>query len=274
MSLRRSLGTGVLALVIYGLLLLQLASDGLFKRAAAPEAAPRLVPHAFGTRVFAALSASPLSPRFVREATAAIAIDDRDFPTARRLIDTLSPGPARDDLEGALLDAQGDHVQAIAFFVAGGNAARVNATVNALFDSGDFNDALAMQRELVVRLRALGDLESLAHAQWRLAQIESQNGEHAAAMRDYRAALQLEPLSETYLLGAGLESLKQGHLSTAKTYYDKVVALDPASLDGHVGLGRIAARSGDMARAKREAAFVRAHDPSYEGLRTLESEIR
>ena len=262
-----------LAVVVAALLVVQIASDGLLKRASAAASFPRLVPHVFGTH-FAQISASPLSPRFVREATAATAIEDGDLLTARHLIDTLSPGAARDDLEGSYLDAQGDHVRAIAFFVSAGNAARVEATINALADSGELAQALAMQRELVVRLRGLRDLEGLAHAEWRLGQIESQAGEHDQAMQDYRAALQLEPLSETYLLGAGLESLKQGHLSVAKTYYAKVVALDPASLDGHVGLGRVAARSGDMAGARREAAFVRAHDPSYEGLQTLESEIR
>lgn len=263
-----------LAAVVAVLLLVQIASGGLLAAFAAPVSLPRIIPHVFGTHVFADISSTPFAPVFVREATAATAIRDGDLLTAQRLIAGLPAGPARDDLEGSFLDAQGERTRAVAFFLGAGNAARVSAAVDALADSGQLANALALQRRLVTRLHASSDEEALAQADWRLAQLEAESGDHGAAIRDYRAALRLEPLSETYLLGAGLESLKQGHLAEAKSYYQRVVALDPASLDGHVGLGRVAARAGDMAAARREAAFVRARNPAYAGLQTLESEMR
>jgi tetratricopeptide (TPR) repeat protein len=219
------------------------------------------------------VSESPVAPAFVRAIVARADIDEGSLNTAERLTASLPPGPQRADLEGDLLARDGNLRLAVSRFMDAGDTARVDAYVDNLVAAGSFEAAVTMQRLLVDRLRQLRDQGRLAQAEWRLAQIESATGDHIAAGRDYDAALRLIPLSETYLLGAANEALQFGSLHEAGEYFDSVVRLDPASLDGHIGVGRVAARQGDLVRARGEAEFVRAHVPTYPDLQTLEDEI-
>jgi hypothetical protein len=91
--------------------------------------------------------------------------------------------------------------------------------------------------------------------------------------RDFASALALFPFSETYLLGAANEALQFGKLDEARDYFTRVVALDSASLDGHIGVGRVEAREGNLEGARREAEIVRARDSDYRDLPVLEREI-
>jgi len=218
--------------IVAVLAVVQLASFGLFSH---------VVPHRAGVAFYDAAIGLPLTPPFVRSVAAQVAIEDGRTNDAARAIARLAPGPEREDLEGRLLDAQGRHAAAIPHLVAAGDLVRVSAVVDALDAQGDLPAALTTQRDLVARLAKLGDLEGLAHAQWRLGQLESQAGRHEAALRDYRAALQLVPLSETYLLGAANEALFLGRTDLAARYFERVLALDPASRDGKDGLARVRA---------------------------------
>jgi len=233
----------LLALVLVVLAAMQLASDGLLNAEAEPASVPRLIPHAAGVAAFAAL---PL-PAFMRAVAAGVAIDDGHFADAQAAIAALPPGGERDDLEGRLFAARGDARAAVARFVAAGDLPRVSDAVNTLAARDDWAPALAEQRDIVARLQRLGDLEGLAHAQWRLAQLEALSGDGASSLREYQAALQLVPLSETYLLGAANEALGTGHLDLAEQYYKRVLTLDPSSVDGRRGLARVMERL----RAKR-----------------------
>ena len=217
---------------------IQFVSDGLLQRAAASPALPRAVPHGLSAGV---VDAIPLPP-FAREISAGIAIQDGRIPDAQRAIAALPPGPSRDDLQGRVLEAQGDRRAAVVRYVAAGDFARVRSAVDAMVDAGDIAPALETQRDLVARLRRLSDLEALAHSEWRLAQIEAIGGEHEKALADYQAALQLVPLSETYLLGAALEAFKLGRYDLAARYYERVVAMDPGSRDGKAGVARVKAK--------------------------------
>ncbi len=217
---------------------IQCISDGLLQRAAASPAVPRFVPHGAAVSLADAL---PL-PAFAREIGAGVAIDDGRIGDAQRLLAGLPPGPTRDDLEGRVLQARGDRRAAVARFVAAGDFSRVSATVDAMASSGDVAGAVGTQRDLVARLAKLGDLEALAHAHWRLAQLESADGQHARALKDYQAALQLWPLSETYLLGAANEAMGQNRLDLAMRYFKGVLALDPSSRDGQRGVAQVEER--------------------------------
>lgn len=228
----------LIAIAVIVLGAMQLASDGLLNAEAEPASVPRLVPHAAGVAAFATL---PL-PAFMRSVAAGVAIDDGRFSDAQAAIASLPPGRERDDLAGRILAARGDARAAVVQFVAAGDLPRVSEAVDSLAARGDWSAALAQQREIVARLRRLGDLEGLAHAQWRLAQLEALSGDGASALRDYQAALQLVPLSETYLLGAANEALGTGHLDLAQQYYERVLTLDPSSADGRRGLARVQER--------------------------------
>lgn len=226
----------VAAAIVLGAI--QFVSDGLLQRAAAAPSLPRAVPHGAAVAV---MNAMPL-PAFAREIGTEIAIEDGRVHDAQRALSELPRGPARDDLQGRVLEAQGDRRAAVTQYVAAGDFARVSAAVDAMVTAGDVTSAVATQRQLVARLEKLSDLEALAHARWRLAQIESLAGQHNAALDDYQAALRLWPLSETYLLGAANEALGQGRLDLAERYFEQVLAMDPGSRDGQAGVATVKSR--------------------------------
>ena len=224
-------------------------------------------------RIYDALANFP-GPAFVRRTAARAAIEDGRFARAQTLIDDLPPGADRDDVQGQLFAAQGDHRRSVERYVAAGDLVRVSDAVDALDHEGHATLALATQRELVRELEALRDTDSLAHAYWRLAQLESETGDHVASLVDYRLALALEPLSETYLLGAANEAMGHGELPFAYSLFRRVVDLDPGSADGHVGVARAALRLGDIAEARRQAAIANRLAPGYFDLGRLENELR
>jgi tetratricopeptide (TPR) repeat protein len=265
--------TLVLATILGAFALAQVASDGVFNAAAAKISVPRLVPHAAGVALYARLAEQPFAPALTKRVAAAAAIRDNRLGDAQRLIALVPPGPERDDLAGRLLEARGEREAAVEHFVAAGDLIRVSSTVDALDRAGDVARAIRVQQRLLAKLQQLGDPIGVAHAYWRLGQLQSEVRDHRAAARDYAAAVALEPLSETFLLGAANEALVYGRLATAGKYFERAVAIDPNSLDAHVGVGRVAARTGEVARARREAAFVRARDPSWHDLPVLNCEI-
>lgn len=262
-----------IVVVLGALALIQLGSDGLFGRAAAAGSLPRSVPRDAGVRIYEVLGRLPF-PAFARRAAARAAIEDGRFAHAGALIDGLPPGADRDDLQGELLAAQGDHLRAVARYVAAGDLVRVSDAVDALDRQGNAAVALATQRELVRELEASRGSDSLPHAYWRLAQLESERGDHAAALADYHRALALEPLSETYLLNAANEAMGHGDLPFASASFRRVVELDPGSVDGHIGVARVALHLGDFAEARRQAAIAARLAPGYFDLSRLEGELR
>jgi tetratricopeptide (TPR) repeat protein len=200
-------------------------------------------------------------------------LNDGRFDDAKKLIESLPEGIDRDDLSGQLLEAQGQHRAALEEFVRAGDVERVSRSVTLLQHDGDLSHALDAMHALVARLQHIDDTSELAEAYWQLAQLESASGDHASSSRDFASALALFPFSEAYLLGAGNEALQFGRLDEARDYFSRVVALDNASLDGHIGIGRVEAREGGLVSARREVEFVRARDPNYRDLPVLEREI-
>lgn len=261
-----------IVLVLGALAVIQLGSYGLFGRAAAAGTVPRGVPRDVGVRVYDVLANVPFLT-FARVVAATTAIQDRRFAYAQALIDGLPRGVDRNDVQGRLDDALGDHERAVARYVAAGDLVRVSDAVDTLDREGKGAAALVVQRRLVAELEALHDTDSLAHAYWRLAELQSEMGDHRASLVTYRRSLALEPLSETYLLGAANEAMGHGELPFARTLFERVVQLDPGSADGHIGVGRVALRSGDTAEARRQVAIVRRLAPAYFDLGRLEKEI-
>jgi tetratricopeptide (TPR) repeat protein len=272
LTLKLFLAVAVVAITCV-LALIQVASDAIAQNSAAHTSLLRVMPHSIGVDAYTKLADAPFSPQLVRRVAAEAAIDDGRLGDAYRFIALLPDGPEKADLQGRLLEALGDHEAAIEKFVAAGDLIRVAGTVDALDREGRAATAVRVQRRLVAKLQSLGDQITLAHAYWRLAQLESGAGEHASAASAYSAAVALEPLSETFLLGAANEALIYGSLASAGQYFERVIALDPTSLDGNVGVGRVAARTGNIVRAEHEADFIRARDPSFHDLPVLEQEI-
>jgi tetratricopeptide (TPR) repeat protein len=274
-------GRTVLLVTVLAALLgaVQLGSDALYGAAAAPLAFPHLVPRAVGIAVYGVLAGAGLP--FARMTNASAAIDDGRLDVAAPLIASLPSGGARDDLEGRLLEARGDHAGALARFTAAGDIVRAIEAVDRLDASGQLDLARSAQGQLVAQLQRLDDPEGVARADWRLGELDAEiAGERhslpaaRSALADYQAALALEPLSETYLLGAANQALQNGDLVLARRYFANLLADDPASADGQVGAGRAAALSGDLDEARRRLDRARALAPMHPGIPELEREIR
>lgn len=269
----------LIAVVLVALAVVQAGSDGLYGAAAAQGAFPHLVPRSVGVAVYAALAAAGLP--FARESSAEAAIDDRRFDDAAALVASLRPGAERSDLEGRLAEARGDHPRALERFIAAGDIVRAIEAVDRLDASGRLDLARSAQAQLVAQLQRLDDPEGVARAYWRLGELDAELGvrRHDAAaartaLEDYQAALKLEPLSETYLLGAANQALANGELPLARRYFASLLADDPGSADGQVGAGRAAALAGDLPDAQRHLDRARALAPNHPGLPQLEREIR
>jgi tetratricopeptide (TPR) repeat protein len=251
----------------------------LYGAAAAEGAFPHLVPRGAGIAVYQVLAG--LGVPFARTANAAAAIDDGRLDTAATLVASLAPGAQRDDLEGRLLEARGDHAGALGRFTAAGDIVRAIEAVDRLDASGQLDPARHAQAQLVAQLQRLDDPEGVARAYWRLGELDAEiagrrhdGGAAQAALADYQAALALEPLSETYLLGAGNQALQNGDLALARRYFTNLLADDPASADGQVGAGRAAALSGDLDDARRHLERARILAPLHPGIPELEREMR
>jgi len=263
----------VVAVVLAAALLIQVASDGLLQAGAATPSVPRAVPQDSAVQIYQWLTSLPFSPAFVRSVVAQSDIDSGHFGAAEQLTASLPPGSRRADLEGELSAHRGDQRMAVARFIEAGDSPRVNEYVDRLVQAGRAQEALRVQKLLVDRVSRLNDQGRIAQADWRLAQIESATGDHRNALLDYEAALRIIPLSETYLLGAANEALEYGSVRAAGDYFASVVRLDPTSLDGHVGVGRVAARMGNVVLAQHELQLVREEDPQYRDIPVLEREI-
>jgi tetratricopeptide (TPR) repeat protein len=268
----RRLAVVAIVIVLGIFALIQLGSDAIFGESAAAGALPRAIPRSAGVTIYDAAARLP-RPAFFRRVAAQAAIEDGRLARAQRLVTSMPDGADRDDLQGRIFSARGDHARAVARYVAAGDLARVGDAVDAFEREGNLALALVTQRRLLGELLAADDQDDLAHAYWRLAQLEGAAGLDAAALADYQHAIRLEPLSETYLLGAANQSMGHRGLALARAYFARVVQLDPGSADGHVGIGRVAVRTGDLAEARRQAAIVSRLVPGYPGLVTLEREI-
>lgn len=130
----------------------------------------------------------------------------------------------------------------------------LNARVGQLDRSGDYRGADELEREIVERLSRGDDKVLLADALWRLGQLDAEIGyvekpnrvaQWQGALKDYERALQLEPLSETILLAAANQALLNGDRKAALDYFNRAIAVDPASAAAREGLHRAQTGEGE-----------------------------
>lgn len=130
----------------------------------------------------------------------------------------------------------------------------LNERVEELDKAGDYRAADALQRSIVERLSRGQDKVLLADALWRLGQLDAEIGyvevptrrsQWQQALKDYRLALQLEPLSETILLAAANQALLNGDRKDALDYFTRAISVDPASAEAREGLHRAQTGEGE-----------------------------
>lgn len=263
---------------------IQAASFALNASAAVPGALPRRVPIAFGLRVYRALARVAPAP-YVETTLARYALAHGRLDAAEAHAALLPPTPVRDALLADIARARGQTTLALEYDLAAPDAGAVQRAADALAVR-DPRAAYRLEAELAVRLERLATHpDELAGAYWRMGvdAYRIATRAHAAAerrrwsmqaLRRFDAAAALAPLDGKYLLAQANQAIALGKLDDAQRAFAQALAADPASADALAGLGVVALRRGDRARAQRSLRAARQLDPRSGMVRALERDLR
>ena len=257
------------ALVVLALAYVQVSSMALYRFAAAPHSLPALFTPQDGTRLYEALERVAPLP-FVEAGLAQSALQRNDLHAANVYIARMPDSAAKWDDEGHVALAEHHGAQATADFLAAGDIDAVNRLADADMQAGRLHSALDLLHRLHDRLRSGGTHpDAVAETSWHMGEIADVLGQKALALQDDREALSLSPFAEKYLLDAGLRSADLGEYAQARTYFNRMLGVNPRNADAYAGFGIIALRQGDLAQARAQAAHSRELDPQSPALGRL-----
>ena len=270
----RFVASALAALVLLVLASIQLVASLAVRNRAVAGSWLSFVPPAAAARVERLDPALPL-PSPLRLLLARRALQDGDLALASRWIVLLPPSRDRSSLEGGLAEANGDALAAARGYLAADDLSGVERLIAGAERRGDPDGALALQSEVVGRLRAdRTQSDTLAEAYYRLGLLEEEaswrlpvgdarrRADELHAKKAYDGALVLAPFSQRYLIAAASQELNLGDLDAAAREYARARNADPASSVALVGLGEVALRRGDVAGAGAWLARARAIDPT------------
>ncbi|MGC1381827.1 MAG: hypothetical protein WA814_12490 [Candidatus Baltobacteraceae bacterium] len=274
-----------IAFTLLALAAVQLASDSLDARAAAPGTFPARIPPAFGLRVYRLLDR--IAPAAYVEATLARqALDRDDADAAERYALRLPASPTRDELLAQVALSRGQETLALEYFLAAPDADAIQRAAEALAVA-DPAAGYALERQLRTRLALLKTHpDAVAEASWRMGLLANreawrqvsgsgvQNAWLRRAMDAFEAAVALAPLSERYVISAANQADLVGERARAQALFTQGVQIDPASADALAGLGVEALHRGDRTSARAYLARSRALDPNALMVRALERALR
>lgn len=244
-----------------------------------------LVPAVVSAQVDRLLPGPPLPPA-LGLVLARSAVDAGDLDLAERDIARLSPSRDRSALTGRVAEARGDAAGAVADYLSADDVTGLERRIDELAGSGQIPAALELQRAAIAKLQ--GDrtqADALAHAYFALGRLEETAAyalavgtpaRHARELdsRDaYAGAVALAPLDENYVLGYANQLLNVGELEAAKRAFGRARDVDPASAEPFAGLGEIALREGNAARARAYLARAQALDPASDAAARLAREL-
>lgn len=270
--------------MIAALACVQLASDSIFSRSAAPFSLPAKIPANLGIAIYSAIERGAPAP-YVEAMLAQAALNEGMLSRAQAFAGRMPASPAREELLGKIALARGDEHSAEIHFIAAADAFAIRAETIRLAKkdpAAAYRLELAM-RDRLTRTATLPDL--LADAYWRLGILATQLGYRAhelpmrhkwfeTGMRDYVEAVALSPISEKYLIYAGSQALNLNNPIEAQQYFRRAVNQNPASADAYAGLGVAALRLGDRQSGLSYARLSAAYNPRSHFLHTLEALLK
>jgi tetratricopeptide (TPR) repeat protein len=281
----RLLVVTALSLVVIALGSIQFVSSIALRGSAERGSWVRFVPAGISGRIDRLLPGAPLPPALglvlARNALAA-----GDLALAERDVARLAPSRDRSALAGRIAEARGDATGAVADYLAAGDLAGLERRIAELEGVGRIAAALELQHAAIAKLQ--GDrtqVDALADAYFALGRLEETAAyalavgtaaRHARELdsRDaYGSAVALAPLDENYVLGYANQLLNVGELDAAKRTFLRARDVDPASAEPFAGLGEIALRQGNPARAKLYLARAQSIDASAPAVQRLAREI-
>jgi tetratricopeptide (TPR) repeat protein len=203
-----------------------------------------------------------------RYARARADVHDGNLDAAERLLATLPPDRASDDLHGDIARLRGNPDAAFAWYVRAGDTLQAQAIVDASLAAHP-ERALRAETLLVANMQRAGASgDDLADAWWKLgvlqraAGVHDARGDDAAALRSFQRALENAPNRKSYLLAAGIEALKLADDGDAVKYLTHAIEVGPGKANAYGALALAYAAQHECALARGElAAWQQRSDP-------------
>ncbi len=249
----RSAAVAAAAVVLAACVLVQLASDALYARAAAPRSLVAALGR-LGAGPYEAIErAAPLP--FVEAALATYDVNDARLPDAARYAARVPLGPVRSDLDARIAQREGRDADAIRSFLDAGDDGALQPIVYRLAARGRVREAYRLERRIRDRLATNATRpNAVADSSWRLGLLAHRLGDDAEANADFAAASRSAPLNTKYLFDAAMSSLRLGDVTAATADFIAITRIDPADADAVAGLGFAAVVRGDRDDAARFAS--------------------
>lgn len=256
----RAILATVVACVAIALALVQFASDALYARAAAPHALVARIPLDLGLGVYRAIDkVAPAA--FVSDALGMTALRQGDLDAAQGYAAQTPAGERRDDLLGQIAAAHGDDALAREYYYKATDVAAMQQAV-AVLARTDIYGAIDTEARFRARLIALGTHpDAVAESYYLSANYEDWLRHYLTGLALDQQALALAPMNMAYLLSAANNAYLGGDLADAQRYFARGVAVNPGNGDSYAGLGLVALRQGDRARAHAYLQQAQAIDP-------------
>ena len=240
----------------------QLGSDAVFARAAAPVSLAAHLPPGLGTRIYETLERVAPLP-FVEAMLTDDALQRGDLAAASVHAARMPAGTLRNEDEARIALARGRHDEAVRRFLEAGDDAALQADVLQLMRTGRAREAYALEDRVRQRLATSKTRpNAVADSWWRLGRLAVRMHDVQEADRDYARARALAPLNTKYLIESGMLALLQHHADAARALFARAAEIDPASADAVAGMGLAALDRSDRAEAARlaeRAAHLNAH---------------
>ena len=253
-AVRRAALGAAISVVVVICAFVQLGSDALFARAAAPLSLAAHLPPRLGTRVYETLERVAPLP-FVEAMLTGDALQRGDLPAASAHAARMAPGTLRNEDQARIALARGRHDEAVRRFLEAGDDAALQADVVKLMRTGRAREAYALEDRVRRRLIASKTRpNAVADSWWRLGRLAVRMRDVPEAERDYARARALAPLNTKYLIESGMLALQRRHDDAARALFARAAELDPASADAVAGMGLAVLDAGDRAEAERLAA--------------------
>jgi tetratricopeptide (TPR) repeat protein len=264
----RAILATVVACVAILLALIQFASDGLYARAASPHSLVAHVPLSFGLSVYRALDRiAPVD--YVSDALGTTSLAQGDLDAAGRYAAQMRPGERRDDLLAQIAAARGDMDLAREHYFEATDVAAMQKAIADLAKT-DISGALSTEARFRDHLIALGTHpDAVADSYYISANYETWLRRYREAFVLDEQALALAPMNMGYILSAANNAYLAGDLTDAQRFFARGIAVSPGKGDCYAGLGLVALRQGDRARALaylEKARAVDAHAPMIPAL--------
>lgn len=142
---------------------------------------------------------------------------------------------------------------------------------------GEAEQAIA-QRDADVAFSALLDAKALISDDSELFYLRARaaelKGDDDAAIVDYQAALELDPMYAAAETGIGWIRLERGELNAAGEHFDSAVSMDPDSAIGLTGQAALALELDELDQAQRLLSVAIDLDPDSSRAHTVTGELR